>query len=119
MFLEVLRLIHHQNPQDLFCRIALTELWYLALRHVEPLLICMCPLLKLVRVSLDDCVDFSIELGFNSKLAENTLDPTVNLTDNVVEDHWSQDGPLGNTIPQWSPCGHTALTTAWHHQRIH
>lgn len=69
----------------------------------------MCPLSKFVWVPLDDCVNFSTELGVISKLAKNTLNPAVNLIDKDVKDHWSQVGPLGDTVHQWSPSGHTTV----------
>jgi len=59
----------------------------------------MCPLLERVQVPLDGipafyCINCTTQLSV-SKLAEGTHNPTVSAVAKDAEEHWSQDGPLG------------------------
>jgi len=63
----------------------------------------MCPLFKCVKVPLTAfppfyCANCTTQLGVSSKLLDGTLNPSVSVTDKDVEEPWSQDRSLGNTI---------------------
>ncbi|KAK4816343.1 LOW QUALITY PROTEIN: hypothetical protein QYF61_015657 [Mycteria americana] len=111
----VLQLFVHQYPQVLFRRAALDHIIPQsvlklrivltqdpALGLVEPHEVHTGPLLQLVQVPLDDipsfwCVSCTTQLGVICKLAEGALDLSVNVTDENIEQRWSQYGPLRDT----------------------
>ena len=69
---------------------------------------------KLVQIPLDGIPSFcctNANLGVISKLAEGALSPAVYVTDKDVEEHWSQDGSIGDSTPRWSPPGCRAMGT--------
>lgn len=73
----------------------------LAICHVESHEDAMGPHLELVHVPLGDIsslrrVSLTTQLGAVCRLAKDTLDPTVNVTDEEIED-WSQYRPLRDT----------------------
>lgn len=43
------------------------------------------------------------------KVVEDELDPFIYVINKVVNKHWSQDGPLGDTTCQWPPPGHRTI----------
>jgi len=49
------------------------------------------------------CTDCTNQLGAISKLAAGTLNPTIYVLDKYVEEHLSQDRPLGDTICHQPP----------------
>jgi len=66
------------------------------------------PVLELVPVPLDGILSFhytscTTQLGVVCKLAEATLNPTVNVIDKDAEDHRSQDGTTGGHHLSWPP----------------
>ena len=82
-----------------------------ALGHVEPHHVYMGPLLQPVRVPLDgfpslQCINYTTQLGVICKLAEGALDSTVCA---CVEEHWSQDRPLGDTTCDRPPPRHRTV----------
>ena len=44
------------------------------------------------------CVDHTLQLVVIHRLAENALDPTVNINDENIKEYWSQYWPLKGTI---------------------
>ncbi|KAK4820014.1 hypothetical protein QYF61_017393 [Mycteria americana] len=107
----------HQYPQVLFHRAALdhimpqpvlkpriapTQVSDPALGLVEPHEVHTSPLLQLVQVPQDDilsfwCVNCTTQLGVICRIAEGALDLTVSITDENIEQHWSQCRPLRDT----------------------
>ena len=68
----------------------------------------MGPLLQPVQVPLDgfpslQCVNSTAQLGVVCKLAGGALDFIIYVIDEDVEEHWSQDQPLGDATCGWSP----------------
>lgn len=43
----------------------------------------------------------STQLGVISKVVEDTFNPIVCAADRDIDEHWSQDGPLGDTTYHW------------------
>ena len=73
----------------------------------------MCPLSKHAQILLDGvppfcCVTCTTQLGVNSKYPEGTLSPAVYVIDKDVEEHQSEDRPLGYTTRDQPPLGHRA-----------
>ena len=54
------------------------------------------------------CVNCTTQLGVTITLAEDTLNPTIYVTDKDVEEHWYQCRPLGDITWDQPPPGHTA-----------
>ncbi|KAK4811013.1 LOW QUALITY PROTEIN: hypothetical protein QYF61_015717 [Mycteria americana] len=111
------QLFVHQYPQVLFRRAALNHIIPQpvlklriaptqdpALGLVEPHEVHTGPLLQIVQVPLDDIPSFwrvncTTQLGVICRLAEGALDLAVYVTDENIEQHWSQYGPLRDTTP--------------------
>ena len=53
-----------------------------------------------------NCINCNTQLGVIGKLAEGTLDLIVYVSRKDVEEHQSQDRPLGDTTCDWPPPGH-------------
>ena len=73
----------------------------------------MGSVVKPVQVPLDGilsfcCINCTTQLGVVCKLAEGELNPTVYVTDKDVEEHWSQNRPLGDTTHCQPLLGHKA-----------
>ena len=71
----------------------------------------MAPLLKVVQDPSNGTLSFClvnciIQFGLISKCAEGTLKPMVYVADKDVEEHWPQDGPLGEIIYDQLPLRH-------------
>ena len=78
---------------------------------VEPYEVHLGPLLKPVWAPLDCipslwCVNRIPQLVVISKLAEGTLEPTVDVTDEDTKEYQSQHGPLGDTTRHRCPSRH-------------
>ncbi|KAK4818926.1 hypothetical protein QYF61_022103 [Mycteria americana] len=87
------QLVVHQYPQVLFRRAALD--------HIIPRPV-LKPRIAPTQDPLDDILSFwrvncATQLGVICKLAEGALDLAVNVTDENIEQHWSQYGPPRDT----------------------
>ena len=74
----------------------------------------MGPLLLPVQVLLNafpsfQGTDCTTQLGVLCKLDEGALDAVVCVTDKDVEEHWSQDGSLGDIAHDLLPSGHRTI----------
>ena len=79
----------------LVMRVVSTQVQDFALGFVGPHEVHLGLLLKTVWVPLNAipslwCVDCTSQLGVISKLAEGAFDPTVNVTDEDIKEHWRQ-----------------------------
>ncbi|KAK4827196.1 hypothetical protein QYF61_015224 [Mycteria americana] len=115
--LAPVQLFVHQYPQVLFHRAALnhiipqpvlelriapTQVQDPTLGLVEPHEVHTDPLPQLVQVPLDDTLSFwhvscTTQLGVICKLAEGALDLAVNVIDDNIEQHWSQETQITAT----------------------
>ena len=68
----------------------------------------MASLFKPVQVPLDDVPSFCC-VSCTIQLAEGALDLLINVTDKIVKEYQSQDGPLGDTICHQPAPGHRAV----------
>ena len=55
------------------------------------------------------CISCTTQLGVICKLPEEALNPIIYVMDRDVEEHQSQDGPLGNTTHEHSPPAQRAI----------
>ena len=53
--------------------------------------------------------DCTTQLGVICKLAEGALSAIFYVIDKDVEEHWSQDQPLGDTTCDWPPPKHGTI----------
>ncbi|KAJ7427218.1 hypothetical protein WISP_08815 [Willisornis vidua] len=92
--------------------IALTQVQYLALGDLDSHVVAMGPLLKFIQVPLDGIPSFGFvnctaQFHVICKLAEGTLSPT--LTDEDIEERWSQDRALRDTTYHQIPSGYRTI----------